>query len=76
MKTTYFLFGKEASNSFMDEGLDSFIHSLEEGEFEFELYEANSDTNPADLLYSFQKWGDYCILSYDEFSRVRQVVEV
>lgn len=73
METTYFLFGKEASEMLMEEGMDSFINSLEQGEFDFELYEFNSDTKPAELPYTFERWGAFSVLSFEEYNRISQL---
>lgn len=72
---TYFLFGKQASEVLMDEGMDSLIDCIEEGEIEYELYEVNSETNPAELLYTFKKWEDYFVLSFEEYNRINQLSE-
>jgi len=75
MQTAYFLFGQEASAQLMDEGLDSLIESLEDDlDVEFTLFEVTPETNPAEFLNTFQAWGDYCVLSAEEYGRLREFV--
>lgn len=72
MQTAYFLFGKEASAQIIDEGLDSLIESLEdEMDIDFDLFEVTPETNPAEFLNTFKNWGDYCVLSVEEYGRLR-----
>lgn len=71
MQTTYFLFGKEASEIVIDEGIDAFINSLEDN-IDFELYEFNSNSNPASFLASFKNWNEYVVLSKEEFDRLKE----
>jgi hypothetical protein len=71
MQTTYFLFGQEASAQMMDEGFESLIESLEdEMDIDFDLFEVTPETNPAEFLHTFQAWGDYCVLSGEEYGRL------
>ena len=71
MKTTYFLFGKEASEIVIDEGIDALIDSFEDG-IDFELYEFNFNSNPASFLASFKNWNEYVVLSKEEFDRLKE----
>lgn len=71
METTYFLFGKEASEIVIDEGIDALIDSFEIG-VDFELYEFNSNSNPASFLASFKNWNEYVVLSKEEFDRLNE----
>lgn len=73
MQTAYFLFGKEASAQMMDEGFDSLVESLEDKlDIEFDLYEVTPETNPAELLYTFKEWGDYCVLTVEENGKLKE----
>lgn len=71
METTYFLFGKEASEIVVDEGIDSLIDSFEDG-VDFELYEFNSNSNPAEFLARFKNWNEYVVLWKEEFDRLNE----
>lgn len=71
METTYFLFGKEASEIVIDEGIDALIDSFEDG-VDFELYEFNSNSNPASFLATFKNWNEYVVLSKEEFDRLNE----
>ena len=75
MQTAYFLFGQEASAQIMDEGLDSLIESLKDDlDVEFALFEVTPETNPAEFLHTFKNWGDYCVLSVEEYGRLKELV--
>lgn len=75
MVPAYFLFGQEASAQMMDEGLESLIDSLQdEMDIDFDLLEVTPETNPAELLNTFQAWGEYCVLSVEEYGRLRRFI--
>ena len=75
MQTAYFLFGQEASAQMIDEGFESLMDSLEDAmDIDFDLYEVTPETNPAELLNTFKNWGDYCVLSAEEYGRLRGVI--
>ncbi|WP_075351371.1 hypothetical protein [Algoriphagus marinus] len=73
MKTVYFLFGKEASEMLTAEGMESLKEALEEGDdLSFALYEFTPDTNPAEFLHSFKIWGEYSVITKEEFIELKE----
>ncbi len=71
MKTTYFLFGKDASEILIEEGFEELIDRIEnEEDVDFSLYKFDSKTNPAEFLSHFQNWGDYCVISKEEHEKL------
>jgi hypothetical protein len=43
-------------------------------DIEFALFEVTPETNPAEFLNTFKAWGDYCVLSVEEYGRLRGFV--
>jgi hypothetical protein len=73
MKTVYFIFSKEASEMITEEGIESFMEALEEGDdLSFALYEFTPDTNPAEFLHSFKDWGEYSVITKEEFNEMKE----
>ena len=46
----------------------------DEMDLDFDLFEVTPETNPAKFLNTFKNWGDYCVLSAEEYGRLRGFV--
>jgi hypothetical protein len=64
---TYFLFGGEVCDIYLDEGFDSAVEYIEGG-CTYGLYEYDDSINtPQDLLEEYTGYGDWAELSLEEY---------
>lgn len=72
MKTTYFLFGKEACEALWNDGIDELI-SLIEDNIKYELFVFTPETNPCDLLYKYSNYKDYSVITETEYNQLKDL---
>lgn len=68
MTTSYFLFGKQATECLLNEDIDSLCNQLDD--FEYQLFVYDETKTPADLLYAYDGWGGYSYLTKEEYDKI------
>jgi hypothetical protein len=71
---TYFLFGEDVCRTFFEtDNWDAVLEDIENGT-EFDTYEFDNDNpQPADLLYRYHGWGDYAVITKEQYESIFEV---
>ncbi|SIS88783.1 hypothetical protein [Belliella pelovolcani] len=70
-KSTYFLFGKEATTIYLEDGIEPLIEAINDDNISYDVFEfIEGETSPVNLLMKYQEWGDYSIISKEEFNQL------
>ena len=69
---TYFLLGEEVCRMFFEySDFNEFFKELTEEEPGFGLYKFTG--NPIDLMYAAHEWGDYAVLTEEEYNKLAEL---
>ena len=72
MKTTYFLFGQQVCQLFIElNDIDKLIELINEENIEYGLYEfIPNKSDVIDLMYKYNGYMDYCVISEEEYNKL------
>lgn len=73
MKNYYFLFGQEAVQAYLDEDIDYLINLINEENLEYEVCHYGKDSEPTDLLYTYNGYSDYAVISEEEYNKINKL---
>lgn len=67
----YYLFGEDAVEEYNENGIDGVVKRYEADTLTYSMFKfQNGVTHPAELLYEFSGWGDYMLISEEEFNKL------
>jgi hypothetical protein len=74
-KKHYYLFGSEACTILDNEGIDTLIDKINNEDFtEFDTRCHSVLDNPADLLFQVMGWGNYSVLTEEEYNKLHESI--
>jgi len=68
--TTYFLFGQEASDIYLNNDFDELLEDIEDLHFTICKHTANDSV--LDLLEAYDGWGGYAVITEEEYNTLKQ----
>lgn len=68
---TYFLFGEDACSIYSEDGIDGVVVAYEDNSITYETFCFDSEKNaPVELLEAFCGYGDYCVITEEEYNQL------
>ena len=68
--TTYFLFGQEASDIYLNNDFDELLEEIED--LHFAVFKHTANDSVLDLLEAYDGWGGYAIITEEEYNTLKQ----
>jgi hypothetical protein len=72
--TTYFLFGQEAADIYLNNEFDELLEDIED--LHFTICKHSSNDNALDLLEAYDGWGGYAIINQDEYEILKEKINL
>lgn len=71
IRYTYFLFGEAACKEYDEGGVDAVLSMRVNHGIDYGLFVWDEQNNqPQDILYPYNGWGDYYIITKEEYERL------
>jgi hypothetical protein len=72
MITTYFLFGKEATDIYLDNEFDELLEEIDD--IHCAVYKHTSGDSVIELINTYDGWGGYAIITEGEYNILKELV--
>jgi hypothetical protein len=75
MKTTYFLFGQQVCQLFLElDSIDELIDLINDENIDYGLFEfIPNETSVIDLMYKYHGYMDYCVITKEEYDKLNSI---
>lgn len=70
MKKTYFLFGKDASDEYEENGVDGVLSQFNKNTFTYEVFQFTEGDLPQTLFAAYEGWEAWRIITKVEFDKL------
>lgn len=70
--TTYFLFGKEATEIYLNDDFDELLEDIDD--IQYAIRKHGPGDSAIDLIAAYDGWGGYAIITEEQYNTLKELV--
>lgn len=70
--TTYFLFGKEATEIYLNDDFDELLEDIDD--IQYAICKHGPGDSAIDLIAAYDGWGGYAIITEEQYNTLKELV--